>query len=140
MSLQTGIEAFVSADPDFKTAVEIDGPRTDSGVFPVQMPQGAQLPCLVYARIAGHEIDSLDGRGELRVSRVQFSAFGLHYGEAVATANAAKDAFIGFQGTLPDGTEVDAVFLVLENDVFEQVPRIYQVIFDGEIWFRNAGS
>jgi len=136
--LQTGIEALFSQDPAVQVAVGV--PRSDgfSGVFPVQMPQGAPLPALVYTRIAGHEIDTLDGRGELKVSRIQFSAYAAHYGEADAAAIAAKELFVGFRGDLPEGTEIDNVMLVLENDAFDHTLKIYQVSFDVEIWFRNG--
>lgn len=140
--MQIGLEKLLASDPDVQDAVGTSASRGDNsnGIFPVQMPQGAPLPCLVYSRVAGHEIDTLDGRGELKVSRIQISAFGEHYSEAEAASSAAKDAFVGFRGALEDGTEIDAVFLVLENDSFEQVPKIYQVAFDVEVWYRNAGS
>ena len=138
--LQTGIEALLSADQALEVALGV--PRSDgfSGIFPVQMPQGAPLPSIVYTRIAGHEIDTLDGRGELKVSRIQFSAYANHYGEADAAAILAKEAFVGFRGKLPDAeeTEVDQVMLVLETDSFDHTLKIYQVSFDVEIWFRNG--
>ena len=138
--IQPGMESLLAVSAPVQAAVGTPASRNDdsNGIFPVQMPQGADLPCLTYLRLYGNEVDTLDGRGELRLEQYQFSAFGLHFGETLAAANAVKDTFIGFQGTLPDGTEVDLVRLVREQDFFEQVPKLYRVSFDVEVWFRNA--
>jgi len=140
--LQEGLVSRFAADPGITALIGTPQSRPDgsNGVFPVTMPQGAPLPCIVYMKVAGHEIDSMDGRGELRVSRVQIAGYGTQYGDAAKTAEAAKDAIVGFKGLLDDGTQIDAVFLVLESDAFESVPKIYQEPFDVEIWYRNANS
>jgi len=140
MSLHVGFVQLISADDAFQAAAGDPNTRIDktNGIFPATMPQNCDLPALVYARVSGREFDTLDGRGELKQTRVQFSAFGEHHAEAEAAAVAAKNAFVGFSGTLPEGTEVDSVILVLDRDNCEQVPRLYEVSFDVEILYRNA--
>jgi hypothetical protein len=140
--LQEGINALLASDPGIQALVGTPLSRPDgtTGVFPVTLPQGAPLPAIAYLRIAGHEIDTLDGRGELRVSRIQISCFGQTYADVAKTAEAAKDALVGFHGILEEGTEVDYVTMVLENDAYEPVPKIFHSPFDVEVWYRNAGQ
>jgi hypothetical protein len=139
--LQEGLHALFAAYQDIVAIVGDETTRDDKkdGVFPVTVPKGSGLPALIYALIAGHEWDSQDGRGELTVSRVQISGFAADtqtasgYSLAAQLREAAKDAIIGFKGLLPDGTEVHSAFLMLEQDTFESVPKIYQSLFDVEI-------
>jgi hypothetical protein len=140
--LQEGLHALLAGASGVQAIVGTPQNRTDGtdGIFPATMPKNAPLPGMVYARIAGHEIDSMDGRGELRVSRIQISAFSGIYADVATLIEAAKDAIIGFHGQLSEGTEVDAAFLVLEQDAFEAVPKIFHSLFDVEVWFRNAAS
>jgi Protein of unknown function (DUF3168) len=144
--LQEGLHALLANDSAVQTIVGV--PRTDGrdGVFPVTIPKNAPLPAMVYARIAGHENDTLDGRGDLRITRFQISCYATDtstasgYDLAAALTAAAKDAILGFHGTLPDddGTEVDDIVLVLEQETFDAVSKNFQSLFDVEVWFRNA--
>ena len=144
--LQQGLHALFAADEGIVAFVGDETTRSDSkdGVFPVTVPKGSVLPALTYALIAGHEWDSQDGRGELGISRVQISGFAADtqtasgYSLAAQLREAAKDAIVGFKGLLPDGTEVHAAFLMLEQDTFESVPKIYQSLFDVEIIHSKA--
>jgi hypothetical protein len=138
--LQEGINALLVNAPALQAILGTPTTRADgsTGIFPVTLPQGAPLPAVAYLRISGHEIDSMDGRGELRVSRIQISCFGESYADVAETVEAAKDVLIGFQGLLEDGTQVDRVGMVLESDAFEPIPKLFHSPFDVEIWYRNA--
>jgi hypothetical protein len=138
--LQEGLNALLLNAPTLQAILGTPATRADgsTGIFPVTLPQGAPLPAVTYEKVSGHEIDSMDGRGELRVSRIGISCYGESYADAATTVEAAKDVLIGFRGLLEDGTQVDRVSLVLEHDAFEPVPKIFQSPFDVEIWYRNA--
>jgi hypothetical protein len=138
--LQEALYQLLIASPAIQAIVGTPATRADgsTGVFPVILPQGAPLPAIIYLVLAEHEIDSMDGRGKLRVARVQVSPFGEVYADAATCREAAKDLLVGFQGILGDGTQIDRVALLLANDAFEPVPKIYHTPFDVEIWYRNA--
>ncbi|HLZ10430.1 MAG TPA: DUF3168 domain-containing protein [Chloroflexota bacterium] len=118
-----------------------------TGIFPGLIKAGSDLPALVYLQVHGEEMQTFDGRGELRSARVQLSAYGDAYGDAKRTAKAVKDTLIGFAGTLDDGTEVDSIHLVSEMDNFVKTPTptqetggrsLYHTAIDVEIWYREA--
>jgi hypothetical protein len=138
--LQEGLYSLLVGSTPLQAILGTPATRADgsTGVFPVTLPQGAPLPAIVYLVLAGHEIDSMDGRGELRVARVQISPYAEIYGDAATCREVAKDLLLGFQGILEDGTQIDRVALLLANDAFEPVPKIYHTPFDVEIWYRNA--
>jgi hypothetical protein len=118
-----------------------------TGIFPGLIQEGSDLPALVYLQIHGDEMQTFDGRGELRSARVQLSSYGSMYGDAKLTAKAVKDTLIGFQGTLDDGTQVDSISLVSEMDSFVKAPAttqetggrsLYHTAVDVEVWYRES--
>jgi hypothetical protein len=135
-----GVVSLYANDADLLAIIGTSDTRGDStnGIFPLLMPTATPMPALVYARVAGHEIDTMDGRGELKVMRLQTSAYAESGKDAINTAEAAKKVIVGFRGVLSDGTEVDNVILLLDLDHYEPVLKLYHSHFDVEIWYRNA--
>jgi hypothetical protein len=138
--LQEGVNSLLAAAPTIQAILGTPATRSDgsTGIWPVTVPIGKPLPALVYMKVGGHEINSLDGRGELRVSRIQISPYAETYADVANLCEAAKDVLCNFQGKLDDGTEVDSMFLVLELDAYESTPKIFHAPFDVEIQYRNA--
>jgi hypothetical protein len=142
MPIQTGIVALLAADAGVQAAIGTAQSRLDgsNGIFPSQAPQGADTPLLVYNRISGLEMDSLDGPGELFQSRIQISSFSARYSDVDEATAAAFAALVGFTGRMPDGTtDVDAIKVEnLMNDVFDSTLKVYQAHFDVVVWWRNV--
>jgi hypothetical protein len=145
--LVDGLYALLASSSELQD--QLGAARTDqtSGIFPGLIKEGSDLPALVYLQVHGDEMQTFDGRGELRSARLQFSGYGSAYGDAKLTAKAVKDTLIGYQGTLNDGTQVDSIHLVSEIDSFVKSPTpsqetggrsMYHTAVDVEIWYRES--
>lgn len=117
--------------------------RTDksAGVFAVKMGDDADLPALVVTQIAGAgDSDTLDGAEATGSARYQFSCYAKNFDDAKRLARAVKKALVGFRGTWSEGTQIQAVTLVLETDGFAAGPLAFHVPVDLEFVFADVGS
>lgn len=146
--LAEGIVALLLADagvlaiigtPSARRAADAQG-RPSSGVFAGQMPEGIALPAIVYLTISDQDLMTLDGPDAFAMARVQFSCYGLKFGDAKHLARAVRQALENFQGTLIEGTQVDSMHRVSELDAFEDAPFGYATHVDFEIAYRDTGA
>jgi Protein of unknown function (DUF3168) len=147
--LQEGIYSLLAGSADVQAMLGNPLTRADSttGIFPFVIEEGCTLPCIVYRQIFGEEMQTLDGRGELRRLRLELSAFAAIASDAKKTAAAVKNTLIAYQGTLSEGTSVDSIHLSNEMDDFEKAPKpaqetggrsLYRTAVDIEVWYREA--
>jgi|SRR5579884_495242 len=94
-------------------------------VYPVTIPEGAELPCLSYQVVSGASEYALDGSAETEKT-IQFDAWGTTYADAKTIQKALHDLLDGYSGTLADGTQVKGTFRGLELDDFQSEARVYR--------------
>jgi hypothetical protein len=147
--LEEGIYARLAADTGLQAILGTPDTRVDltTGIFPGLILHDSDLPSLVYLQVHGDEMSTFDGRGELRSARIQLSSYSDDYAGAKRAGKAVKDALLGFQGKLDDGTEVDSILLVAEIDSFVKSPSatqeaggrsMFHTAVDVEIWYREV--
>ncbi len=105
-----------------------------TGVFPVQVPEEATLPNIVYLVVGRRSVNSLAGTNRLVMKRVQVDARGRHYGDAKQLQEAVKDCVLHFRGVLSDGTVMQGALLNSELDAFEDGPFLYCGVLDFNVW------
>lgn len=121
MSIETEIRARLVADG---TVGGLVGARID----PLILEQNPTYPAITYQRISGRSLRTLAAAADRIESRIQVSSWAETYLGALALADAVRASLDGFNGTL---TTLDAqIFLELQLDDFEEVPRVYRVIQD----------
>jgi hypothetical protein len=111
-----------------------------TGIFKVQMPEGAAMPAVIISQIAGESLFSMDGPNALRFVRYQFSCYGSTPAAAASLQRAVRRVLENFTGTLNDGSEVDTMECILEMEVFEEAPFIFSAPVDVRIAFRDLGT
>lgn len=137
--LAEGLYQLLSGEPAIQEAVAQMTDQTYA-IFPVQMPDECPMPALVTMQIAGAGLPTMDGAEAFHTARIQFSCYGKTFLDAKRLATATRRFLEGYKGTLPDGTEVDSMILVLETDGFEEAPFIFHVPFDLEVSYRDVGD
>lgn len=114
--------------------------KKTSGIYPVEIPEGEQMPAIAYSTAAGEGFNTLDGATSSGTARIQFACFGDSGRNAAVLARAVRQLLQGFNGTLPDGTEVDTVLFSFELDAYEYAPGIFQHTIDLEFLYRDVGA
>ncbi len=94
------------------------------------MPEQTPLPAVVYSQISGEGNPSLDGANALHQCRMEFACHATKYFQAKKLQQAVRQLFEGYNGELPDGTQVDNMVLVLESDAYEYAPNDYNAPID----------
>lgn len=89
-----------------------------SRVEPGALPQGSELPALVFNKISGAPIYDDKGEAGLAESRVQIDCWATTYTGAIALAAAVQDSLSAFFG-VSDGTESLYITLDVERDLRE---------------------
>jgi hypothetical protein len=87
-------------------------------VYPLQAPQNATAPFIVYQRISSRRVRSVDGPSGLAQPRIQVDAYAATYAGAKALASAIRTALDGYRGTVA-GVRVGAIALVSDTDFLE---------------------
>jgi hypothetical protein len=145
--IQDGLALRLSNDAGVKAVVGLpasrtsaDSPDGDNGVFPVQAPEAAVTPYLVYNVITGTEECTLQGASGFSMLRLQVDCYGGNYGAAQALALAVRNCLKSFSGALTDSAEtnVSGIFpLGPPIDFFEDVPLEYRLMLEFEVWYQQ---
>lgn len=115
----------------------------DSGVaaliatrmYPVELPEGEQLPALLYRFVGGKSSPTLTTSGMQR-ARVQFDCFGDTYDDASSLRAAVVGALNGYVGTLADGTELqNADVMGPGTDFFDDDPRSFRCMVEFYLYY-----
>jgi hypothetical protein len=127
--LEEGIEARLYADANVVACL-----YDNSSIYPVVLPQDAQLPALTYRRISAVDEPFFESQPQLRLWRVrmEFEAWSNVYGETKKLKKAVLDSLLDFSGTLPDAdqTVVRDVVHDTESDELSEVSRNFYNKFD----------
>jgi len=102
-------------------------------IYPIEAPQQAALPYLVYQRVSGPRVRSHSGPSGLASPRFQITGAAETYPSLRALMNAVRVALDGFRGTMGGGVEVGAAFVENELDSEEtSVSRLDVVLWHKE--------
>jgi hypothetical protein len=114
-------------------------------IYPMEIPVGATLPCVVFTRVSTpmeSTHDSSGDTGDLVHPRMQFDIWAATQGEASAIARLIRRAFHGKKGTIGTAPNTLAISsLVLDH---RPMPRntennLFGYLVDCEIWYEEAG-
>jgi hypothetical protein len=94
-------------------------------VYPVQAPQEAPAPFIVFGRVATQRFPTLDDRRGLAQPRIEVGCWAETFDAARALANAVRLALDGLRGTVA-GIEVLATRLDAERDDRNDEAHLYR--------------
>lgn len=90
---------------------------TGNNVFKSVLPRGYTLPAIAIHRYGGTQDYEYDGPIGVREDQVQLDAYGDTAEQAQQVVKAVRALLVGFAGTLPDGTVVQAMYLERDMDM-----------------------
>jgi len=99
------------------------------------LPEGSNLPAIVYSQVSSNYITSLSGVNALQMKRMQFDCYGANTPAAKALAQAVHNLLDGYHGVLSEGSTVQSCFPNQDVDTFEFDPLQFRVALDFDIWF-----
>lgn len=99
-------------------------------------PQKSPLPSIVYSRVSGVRIESLQGSSGLARPRFQIDCCGKSYPAVKNLAEAIRLSLEGFRGTMGGGggVVVQCVRYLGDIDFYSDDEEIFRVALDFEIW------
>ena len=105
-------------------------------VYPMQAPQDAIYPLVVYQQVSGPREYSHSGPSNLAHPRFQFTAWAATFFESRQVAAQVRAALGGYAGTV--GTEtLYAVFIDNEVPVYDDKTKQYGSVIDAMIWHKE---
>ena len=113
---QDGLFHLVSTAPEIKSVLGPSRSDNTTGVYPVLGIGQPILPYVTYQRMSGVPNITYQGANKFTTSRWRFSCYGSTQRNAWMLANAIKDFFADYTGTLNEGTVVQNVMQEFEAD------------------------
>ena len=104
-------------------------------VRPVMLPEGSDLPAIVYTVVATTPLTSMDGVNALQTKRVQLDVYAANAPAAKQLAAALHNLLDAYKGTLSEGTKVLSCLPDQDVDSFEYDPQMYRIACDFTIKF-----
>jgi hypothetical protein len=109
MDIDAGITALLAGNSGVKANLKSGG---EASIFDGVVPEDvAAYPCLAYQWVGGSNDPGLTTAGPRR-SRLQVDCWGLDKAQVIALANAVAHLLDGYNGTLSDGTNVLACWII----------------------------
>ena len=102
-------------------------------LFPLRVPQDADMPAIAYQKISSPKTHSHSGSSHLAQSRIQFTCEADDYATAKAVANAVRDCWDGFAGTV-DGVRIDSALVQDDRDGWSEEHAAPVVRVDVMVW------
>ena len=127
MTLEADIRAYTLADP---AVAGVIGQR----MHVRRLPQGGQLPALVYGRISTRREHDLQGPDGAPRARMQLVCWAASPADAYRLADAVRRRLDGFRGSMGAG-DVGAVQCGGERDIEDPDGRRFGVALDFVIFF-----
>lgn len=121
---------------DFQTFLQ-DNLENGVKVYPSRLPQDVTLPAVMYRRISGQRIRSIDGATGLAKPRFELNAYAESYVEAKNLANEMRTLFDGFRGVIGAGTLVENIVFDNDQDTFDDDTGLERVIIDVGVWHQE---
>ncbi len=128
MVIEEALFAHLSADAGVAALV---GNR----IYPIEAPQEAVLPYVVYQRISGPRVRSHSGPSHLAQPRFQITGAAATYPSLRAVMNAVRVALDGFRGTMGSGPGVDVGGAFVENELDSEEGFVSRL--DVTLWHRE---
>ncbi len=91
----------------------------DTRIYPVDRPQGTELPAVAVSRVSGNIEYADDGDAGLEYGRIQLRAWGETYGQAKDLATVCIENL----SAVADVTQGSTTFLQIHVDVIRDEPR-----------------
>lgn len=129
MTIEAGIYAHLIGNAGVAALV---GTR----IYPLLVPQDAELPALAYQRISGPRDHAHDGPSGLALARMQLICVAASYDGAKALSEAVRAAMDGHKGSMGTVT-VDACLLDNEIDQWAAAHEAPVVRHDYMIWYQE---
>ena len=107
MELEEALSAYLL---DYPGLIPLIGDK----LYPDELPQGVNLPAVIYSKVSDVKEHTLVGQNQLEKPMIEFSAFAGSKKVARAVANQLKLALCDFQGVL-SGIEIQ--YIRLENEL-----------------------
>jgi hypothetical protein len=104
-------------------------------VRPMMLPEGSDLPAIVYLLIATSPLTSMDGVNALQMKRIQLDCYGKNGAAAKALAKAVHNLLDGYRGFLSEGTEVQSCLPNQDIDLYDSDRKSYCVHCDFNVRF-----
>lgn len=98
-------------------------------IYPLRLPDGPTYPAITYERVSATRDFVLAGPGGRVNPRLRVHCWAETYAEAVALADAVRQAVNGHTGAM-DGERVDHAELLSDNDLYEPDTRKYRRVLD----------
>ena len=105
MDIETALVTHILADP---AIVAVIGNR----LYPLAIPQGGEVPAIVYQRVSSPRTLTLDG-DSVNSPRIQFSCYAETFGQAKQLAMRLYESLDCFSGVL--GNKTKAAALMADN-------------------------
>lgn len=118
--IEQGIVALLSANAGLTALV-------GAGIYPVEVPEAAAMPCLSYQGVSASANYTLRA-AEYNRKRIQFDAWGSSYADTRNVLQGLRDALDGYSGILTDGTRVLACLRGIGIDDFESDSRLFRAM------------
>jgi hypothetical protein len=112
MSLENGVFQALRNDTEVASLV---GGRIFGSRFPNNTAKPT-LPAIVYFTFWSDTVRALDGPDGLRTKKIQIDCYADKYPDAVEAADAVRNLFEGFKGTLPNGVVVQSAIVEKDED------------------------
>jgi hypothetical protein len=118
--IETGLTAYLLAQSSVTSLI-------GEALQPLPAPDEVeQYPCVTY-QVASYQADyTASGSTGWAQKRVVYNCWATTYLQAITIREAIRTALTGYQGTLPDGTEVFLAECVNGEDYFEPGSRLYR--------------
>jgi hypothetical protein len=139
---ETGLFNFLQSQPLLTVLLGTARADKSTGVFAMLSINEATMPYMVFQKVSGEPILSMQGMNATQKARFRFSCYGSSYPSAVALANALKLTFATLLATLSEGTIVRSTTMVMEADDTESIPHgtIYARHSDWEFIYTEPTS
>lgn len=106
-------------------------------IYPVQVPQGATLPCVTYGRVSAARWSAMGTDTGLVEKRFQVSCWAETYARANALAEAVRGALQRRRGTI-DGVVIQDIFLDGDGpETWEDEVGAYQALADYRVIYEE---
>lgn len=129
MTIEAGIFAHLIGNAG---VVALVGTR----IYPLLVPQDAEMPALAYQRISGPRDHAHDGASGLALARIQLTFVAASYDGAKSLAAAVRAAMDGFSGMMGE-VMVNACLLDNEIDHWAMGHEAPVVRHDYRIWYQE---
>ena len=131
--LEAALYSYLQTVPEVAALV-------DDRIYPIRLPQGAELPAVTQQRISAQRAYTHDPFAETLAwvnARVQFTCWSETQAEAIEVGEAIVLALSGYEGDL-GGVPMGSATVVLELDGYEAATKLFRRIVDVRFDYEEA--